>query len=65
MILDRLTKLREKEQFRHEQKMREIYEEENKCIGDLQDRCLKANGKHVDDGGMFFFCCVNCGLWGT
>jgi hypothetical protein len=29
----------------------------------LSDPCEKSeNGKHVDDGGMFYFTCRNCGI---
>lgn len=61
-VLHRIGRLEEAERDRHKAEMERLKSEESKAIAEIEARCLATNGKHVDDGGMFFASCANCGF---
>lgn len=61
-VLHSMRLLADAEEDRHKAEMNRLKSEESKAVAEIEARCLATNGKHVDDGGMFFASCANCGF---
>lgn len=51
----------EAEDLRHAQAIHQIQKQYEADMQKIYEKCVAINGKHVDDGGMFFASCTNCG----
>lgn len=46
----------------YENALKELKDNQQKEHVAIYAKCLEVNGKHIDDGGMFYASCVNCGF---
>lgn len=43
-------------------RLKDLQTQEYDEIRVVESKCLEVNGSHVDDGGMFYATCANCGF---
>lgn len=55
------SKEMEAEDLRHAQAMHDIQRRYEAEAQKIYDKCVAVNGRHIDDGGMFYASCANCG----
>lgn len=51
----------EAEDLRHAQAIHAIQKQYEADLQVIHNKCIAVNGKHIDDGGMFYATCANCG----